>query len=188
MFIKIMNFRNIFPLFNKLNFRSAVSCKATDYCNQIIWSASMRLREHGDPICNYRMEIFKDFEEQLKKNSTEYLKNICAFENYMEFHGATIRFVDSVPINLVDAFTSKLNPVKICEGFGACEHLQDDIKYFLTNRSIEVDGRFNDEGNDHQPVDELQQSEKNRSIKSNDDIFYKSNASIALINAVMINR
>lgn len=74
----------------------------------------MRLRKNDGPNCNYCMEIFEDFEEQLRKNATEYIKNICTFENSIKFQKTCLSWVDSIPVNLINKFILNVNAMKIC--------------------------------------------------------------------------
>lgn len=139
----------------------------------------MRLRKNHDD-CNYCMEIFKDFENQLKKNATAYLKSVCTFENSMVFKKSCINFVDSIPSNLLNDFILRVNSIKICQTLNACKWLQkEDVEYVETN-DIEMDDRFYDEWNDIpvESVEQLQQLESNHAP-------HKSDAFKALINAVM---
>lgn len=159
----------------------------------------MRLQKNDDPICNYCMEIFNDFGEQLKENTTKYLKNICTLVNSVKFQNGCISFVDSIPIGLINEIISKVSPKMFCQKLRACKQSQmDDIEYVKTN-SIEINAsendRFYDDGNDI-PVEEddilssmwiaqleeqLLQSEPDRLTKNSDVL-------ITLINAVMMKR
>lgn len=94
------------------------------------------------------MEIFEDFEQQLKKNATEHLKNICTHESSMELHKACISFVDTIPTNLLNEFILKVNSIKICQKLKACKQLQKGGIEYIETDSIEMDERFYDELND----------------------------------------